>query len=66
MRTGSVFERLGREFSTELKKTLSHEERPKINWAFLDAVFLITCPQPDGSISAAGEGAQKPQRAGAG
>jgi len=49
MRTGSVFERLGREFSTELMKTLSHEERPKIDWSFLDAVFLITCPKPDGS-----------------
>ena len=64
MRTGSVFERLGREFSTELMKTLSHEERPKIDWAFLDAVFLITCPKPDGSTPRLERGAQKPQRAG--
>ncbi len=49
MRTGSLPERLGREFSTELMKTLSHEERPSIDWSFLDAVFLITCPKPDGS-----------------
>jgi len=49
MRTGSLPERLGRELKTELMKSIPHEDRPSIDWGFLDAAFLITCPKPNGS-----------------
>jgi len=49
MRTGSLPERLAREFNTELMKYLEHDERPRIDWSFLDACYVITCPQADGS-----------------
>lgn len=49
LHTGSLPERLIREVRTELMKTLTYDEQPRIDWSFLDAAFLITCPKPDGS-----------------